>query len=53
MKTTTKIKRYKTKVKRNAKRFFTRFAYRFLSKLLELILLGAIGYSLGLRLVRY
>lgn len=40
-------------VKENMRRFFKKFFWRFLSRLLELVLLGAIGYGLGMRLVRY
>lgn len=40
-------------VKENMKKFFKKFFWRFLSKVLEIALLGVIGYSLGLRLVRY
>lgn len=40
-------------VKQNLRKFFKKFFWRFLSRLLEIVLLGAIGYGLGLRLVRY
>lgn len=37
----------------NIKKFFSKFAYRLASKILEIITLGLIGYGLGLKLVRY
>ena len=39
--------------KENMGRFFRKFFWRFLSRLLEIALLGSIGYGLGFKLVRY
>ncbi len=41
------------KIKANVKRFFKKFAYRMASKILEIAVLAGIGYSIGLKLVRY
>lgn len=41
------------KIKTNTKRFFKKFIYRLLSKILELATLFGIGYLLGLKLIRY
>jgi hypothetical protein len=38
---------------KNAKRFFKKFAFRMISKILELITLFGLGYALGLKLIRY
>lgn len=46
-------KRTKTIIKKNASRFAKKFFWRILSKILELTVLFAIGYSLGLKLIRY
>lgn len=43
----------KRTVTKNAKRFFKKFGYRMLSKMLELATLFALGYALGLKLIRY
>lgn len=40
-------------IKKNTKRFLKKFFYRLLSKILEIAVLFGIGYSLGLKLVRY
>lgn len=46
-------KRQKKNIQKNLKRFVKKFAYRFASRLLEITGLLAIGYMLGLHLVRY
>lgn len=46
-------KRQKRKIQKNLKKFVKKFAYRFASRLLEITALIAIGYMLGLHLVRY
>lgn len=41
-------------IKENARRFFKKFFWRFLSRVLEILILGLVGhYALGLNLVRY
>lgn len=40
-------------IKNNLIRFIKKTFWRTLGKLIELIILFAIGYSLGLRLIRY
>lgn len=46
-------KKIKNTIKKNTTRFFKKFVYRMLSKILEISTLFAIGYALGLKLVRY
>jgi hypothetical protein len=43
----------KTKIKRETRKFFKKFFFRLASKILELTVLFAIGYAMGLKLVRY
>lgn len=43
-----------TVIKENLRRFFKKFFWRFLSRVLEIAILGLVGhYVLGLNLVRY
>lgn len=46
-------KKTKKKIKQNVHRFFKKFGYRMASKILELITLFGIGYTLGFKLIRY
>lgn len=40
-------------LKENNRRFWKKFFFRLLSRLLELLILFGIGYALGLKLIRY
>lgn len=46
-------KKTKNTIRKNTARFFKKFTYRMLSKILEISTLIGIGYALGLKLVRY
>jgi hypothetical protein len=47
-------RRTKIAIRKNVKRFFKKFFWRFLSRVLEIALLGFVGYyAFGLQLVRY
>ena len=53
MKKQKKTNRQVKKIKKGTIRFFKTFAFKFLNRLLETAALIAVGYMVGLRLVKY